>query len=166
MTPLHIPPLTLRDGGLRVRLWRTLSREEVGFGVYRHPDGLNGRDCGCITIDRVRCVISQNMIPCAYRLAPRLRPEVPGAPVCAAPIWTAQRCTPPTLSGGGGVVLHHEGTWSALAPPDAERPFNYTRNMRTVKELTGASSSSVVCFGFSASAVVSDIIPPEGCSVG
>jgi hypothetical protein len=66
---------------------------------------------------------------------------------------------------GGEADLGRGGAWPALAS-DADRPFDYMRSMRTEKLLTVTLSSSVSVWFVSASVVVSDVIPPEGCNVG
>ena len=69
------------------------------------------------------------------------------------------RVQPPRSVHGKGVVsLGREEAWPALVS-DAGRPLGYTRNIRTVKVLTGAISSSVTLLVVSVSAVVSDILP-------
>ena len=68
------------------------------------------------------------------------------------------------VHGWGVASLDREEAWRVWVS-DAKRPFGYTRNMRTVKVLTGALSSSVTVDVVSASAVVSDILP-EGRAFG
>ena len=72
--------------------------------------------------------------------------------------------SPRSVYGRDVAFLGHEEAWPASVS-DAKRPFGYTRNMRTVKVLTGALSSSVIFLVVSASAEVSDI-PPEGREIG
>ena len=67
---------------------------------------------------------------------------------------------PRSVHGKGVVSLGREEAWPALVS-DAGRPLGYTRNMRTVKVLTGALSSSVALVVVSASAVL-----PGSCEIG
>ena len=82
----------------------------------------------------------------------------------AARSHKARDRSPRSVYGRGAVFPGRGEVWPAWVF-GAKRRFVYTRNMRTVKVLTGALSSSVSELVVSASAVVSDI-PPEGRNTG
>jgi len=59
----RLPPLTISVRALRVRRSaRAFSRAEAGLSVYRRLDAWNDHGRFCITIDRVRRVISRNIM--------------------------------------------------------------------------------------------------------